>query len=83
MTTTEPQVANAIDAIAHMPPATDNTATIDLFTPEQACNHLGVQPEFLLRLINQGVLPAYNLGGVIRFRRCAVAALCPGTTIAA
>ena len=43
-------------------------AAIDLVGPSQACAQLGTDDDGLLKLVNQGQLPAYNLGGNIRFR---------------
>lgn len=43
-------------------------AVIDMLTPYQVCLRLDVSPAGLLDLVNDGSLPAYNLGGAIRFR---------------
>lgn len=42
--------------------------SIDLVNPAQACQHLGVTSDELLRLVNEGRVAAYNLAGQIRFR---------------
>lgn len=41
---------------------------IDMYTPHEACQSLQADETALLDLVNNGRLPAYNLGGAIRFR---------------
>jgi|GEM_PF-2089571 len=50
------------------------TSTIDMFTPERACEHLVIDDQALLAMVNSGQLPAYNIGGSIRFKVTDVAA---------
>ncbi len=40
----------------------------DLIGPAAACRLLGVGPQSLLRGINDGIVPAYSIGGSVRFR---------------
>lgn len=51
---------------------TPTSTSIDLVNPGQACHHLGVSEDGLLRLVNEGRLGAFNIGGQIRFRLCDV-----------
>ena len=46
-----------------------NTATvIDMYTPSEAGAILRLDDRALLDAVNRGTLPAYDLGGSIRFR---------------
>ena len=61
----------------HQPPwrhIMQTTTAIDMLTPAQTCSQLRLTEEALLNLINAGELPAYNLGGNIRFKVLDVAA---------
>lgn len=50
-----------------------------LMTPEEAAQYLGVTTDEVNRLVKQGALSAYRLGGqFVRFRRDDVAALAQG-----
>ena len=40
----------------------------NLIGPADACRLLGVGPQSLLRGVNDGIVPAYDIGGSIRFR---------------
>ncbi len=40
----------------------------NLIGPAAACRLLGVELQNLLRGINDGLVPAYNIGGSVRFR---------------
>lgn len=52
-----------------------NTATpIDMLTPTQTAARLELDDDALLALVNGGRLPAYDLGGSIRFKAVDVAA---------
>ena len=48
---------------------------IDLVGPCEACDMLAVSDDELLSMVNNRQLPAYRLGGHIRFRSADVAAL--------
>lgn len=43
-------------------------STIDMLDPAQTCRRLSLDERGVLQLVNSGRLPAYNLGGQIRFR---------------
>lgn len=51
------------------------TTAIDMLTPAQTRTKLHVDDAALISLVNDGRLPAYNLGEGIRFRALDVAAL--------
>jgi len=60
-----------------------HTATnIDMLTPSQTCTRLALDEQAILDLVNSGRLPAYNLGGNIRFRDTDVSA-CSRALVAA
>ena len=40
----------------------------NLVGPAAACQMLGLDRHSLLRGINDGIVPAYNIGGAVRFR---------------
>ena len=40
----------------------------NLIGPDAACQMLGVNQHSLLRGINDGIVPAYSIGGAVRFR---------------
>lgn len=40
----------------------------NLIGPDAACRLLDVGPQNLLRGINDGIVPAYDIGGSVRFR---------------
>ncbi len=40
----------------------------NLIGPAAACKMLGLSSDLLLRSINDGIVPAYRIGGVVRFR---------------
>lgn len=65
-TTLSPTIQAATDAVP---------TSIDLITPVEACRTLDVDADELLGLVNDAVLPAYKLGGFIRFRQTEVCAL--------
>ena len=48
--------------------ATDQPTSIEMLTPLEAGLRLQLDAESLLRVVDQGLLPAYDLGGHIRFR---------------
>ncbi len=50
-------------------------SAIDMFTPAQVCRELVIGESELLDMVNDGRLPAYNLGGHIRFKVVDVANL--------
>lgn len=54
---------------------TIDTTTIDMVTPQVAGATLQLDNDALLEVVNRGLLPAYDLGGVIRFRSADVAAV--------
>ena len=43
-------------------------AVENLIGPAAACQLLGVDQQCLLRGINDGIVPAYSIGGSVRFR---------------
>jgi excisionase family DNA binding protein len=52
--------------------------TIDMLTPVEAGLQLQLSADALLDVVNRGLLPAYDLGGHIRFRAADVAAVAKG-----
>ncbi|MXW41939.1 MAG: helix-turn-helix domain-containing protein [Acidimicrobiia bacterium] len=40
----------------------------NLIGPAAACEMLGLNPDTLLRSINDGIVPAYRIGDAVRFR---------------
>lgn len=58
----------ALEALMHTSPG------IDMLTPAQTGNRLSLDQAGILDLVNSGRLPAYNLGGSIRFKVVDVAA---------
>lgn len=48
---------------------------MDMVTPTVAGERLRLDSAALLDVVNRGLLPAYDLGGVIRFRAVDVAAV--------
>lgn len=42
--------------------------SIDMFTPARTCELLDLDEAAVIDLVNQGHLPAYNIGGQIRFK---------------
>lgn len=47
---------------------TPQATTIDMFNPAETAAILATDESGILGLVNSGTLPAYNLGGHIRFR---------------
>lgn len=45
-----------------------NHSVENLIGPADACQMLGITHDSLLRSINDGIVPAYRIGGVVRFR---------------
>ena len=45
-----------------------NNSVENLIDPDTACQMLGVERHSLLRGINDGIVPAYSIGGAVRFR---------------
>ncbi|MCY3967217.1 MAG: helix-turn-helix domain-containing protein [bacterium] len=45
-----------------------NPNTNNLIGPAAACQMLNLSPAILLRSINDGIVPAYRIGDVVRFR---------------
>ena len=46
-----------------------------MLTPSQVCRELVLDEQQLLAMVNDGCLPAYDLGGHVRFKVADVAAL--------
>ena len=44
------------------------TTNEDLIDPATACEVLQVQEPELVRMVNEGVVPAYRIAGQVRFR---------------
>ena len=61
--------------------STQSIASIDMFTPARTCELLDLDEAGVIELVNQGHLPAYNIGGEIRFK--VVDVLAATTVIAA
>ncbi len=55
--------------------AASQTARIAMVTPSQVCQELAFDEQQLLAMVNDGSLPAYDLGGQIRFKAADVASL--------
>ncbi len=49
-------------------PTTAPASSIEMLTPAETGARLGLDDHALLDLVNAGRLPAYNLGGSIRFK---------------
>lgn len=45
-----------------------NHTVENLVGPADACQMLGIDHHGLLRSINDGIVPAYRIGGAVRFR---------------
>ena len=61
------------------PLAAAGACSIDLLTPVEAGLRLQLSADALLDVVNRGLLPAYDLGGHIRFRAVDVAAVVEAT----
>jgi excisionase family DNA binding protein len=59
----------------------DMPAEIDWLSTQEAARRLGVTPRTLYRFIDQGDLPAYRLGRVIRLKADDVDAFIEGSRI--
>lgn len=57
------------------------TGTVDWLSTADAANMLGITPRTLYRFINQGDLPAYRFGRVIRVKRVDVEAFTEASRI--
>ncbi len=76
MTTTTPTTTTPTTTT---PTTTPTAEAIELLTPVEAGLQLQLSADALLDVVNRGLLPAYDLGGHIRFRATDVAAALEAT----
>ncbi len=56
--------------------------TLRLIDPAQACSRLHAQDEDLLRMVNEGLIPAYRIGPFVRVCEACVDKLARSSNIA-